>query len=371
MGKGLGTGYKNIAPMDSHIHSLSAKGQKTITWDFKSKKVKTVNVDFTNLKSIENAEKQKARLEKQGYIETITNPVGVDKYNLIYKKVEDTKVKTVPKDKLMVGHEYDGDVYLTREGKLLKYTGNSKEDFNNPEKWESLNAKGGKLRLVKSHCPKCGKSHGKHIVPDVWCEGCTINAKGNNTPSAYGHELGHIEVSRVLKKLGLRAKGKKKKQDFQEWDLNSHLDEAEGSLYAKSDISSKLKHSKVPDRKFDKVQLSKGMKVEMEHTTSKKVAKAITKAHLLENKNYYKKYDGRKNTKEHLMNAKVTNVDHAQSVLMHLYENAPTQSETRSVKYVADYFGLPNKETKSYLDGSKKLSPKMAKSILMMHRGEN
>jgi len=29
LGKGLGTGYKNIAPMDAHIHSLSAKGQKT------------------------------------------------------------------------------------------------------------------------------------------------------------------------------------------------------------------------------------------------------------------------------------------------------------------------------------------------------
>jgi len=26
LGKGLGTGYKNLAPMDSHIHSLSAKG---------------------------------------------------------------------------------------------------------------------------------------------------------------------------------------------------------------------------------------------------------------------------------------------------------------------------------------------------------
>jgi len=29
LGKGLGMGYKNIAPLDSHIHSLSAKGQKT------------------------------------------------------------------------------------------------------------------------------------------------------------------------------------------------------------------------------------------------------------------------------------------------------------------------------------------------------
>jgi len=29
LGKGLGTGYKNLAPMDSHIHSLSAKGVST------------------------------------------------------------------------------------------------------------------------------------------------------------------------------------------------------------------------------------------------------------------------------------------------------------------------------------------------------
>jgi len=30
LGKGLGTGYKNLAPMDSHIHSLSAKGVKSL-----------------------------------------------------------------------------------------------------------------------------------------------------------------------------------------------------------------------------------------------------------------------------------------------------------------------------------------------------
>jgi hypothetical protein len=33
LGKGLGSGYKNIAPMDSHIHSLSAKGYKMYRWD--------------------------------------------------------------------------------------------------------------------------------------------------------------------------------------------------------------------------------------------------------------------------------------------------------------------------------------------------
>jgi len=41
MGKGLGMGYKNIAPMDSHIHSLSAKGfsLNNMIYDDKGKNV--------------------------------------------------------------------------------------------------------------------------------------------------------------------------------------------------------------------------------------------------------------------------------------------------------------------------------------------
>jgi len=31
LGRGLGTGYYNLAPMDSYVHSLSAKGMKTIS----------------------------------------------------------------------------------------------------------------------------------------------------------------------------------------------------------------------------------------------------------------------------------------------------------------------------------------------------
>ena len=30
LGKGLGVGYKNLIPLDSHIHSLSAKGIKEV-----------------------------------------------------------------------------------------------------------------------------------------------------------------------------------------------------------------------------------------------------------------------------------------------------------------------------------------------------
>ena len=36
LGRGLGTGYKNLAPMDSHIHSLSAKGIKTLVKNYQN-----------------------------------------------------------------------------------------------------------------------------------------------------------------------------------------------------------------------------------------------------------------------------------------------------------------------------------------------
>ena len=39
-GKGLGMGYKNLMPMDSHIHSLSAKGIKSQREKFRKDWVK-------------------------------------------------------------------------------------------------------------------------------------------------------------------------------------------------------------------------------------------------------------------------------------------------------------------------------------------
>ncbi len=44
----------------------------------------------------------------------------------------------------------------------------------------------------------------------------------------------------------------------------------------------------LPDSAFNRRQLEKGIKVEMEHTTSKKVAKAIAKDHLFESPDYYR-----------------------------------------------------------------------------------
>jgi len=46
LGKGLGTGYKNLAPMDSHIHSLSAKGVKSQALMMTKKAYADINMDF-------------------------------------------------------------------------------------------------------------------------------------------------------------------------------------------------------------------------------------------------------------------------------------------------------------------------------------
>lgn len=45
----------------------------------------------------------------------------------------------------------------------------------------------------------------------------------------------------------------------------------------------------VPDSAFDKSDLEKGIKVEMEHTNDRTIAKEIAKDHLLEDPKYYDK----------------------------------------------------------------------------------
>ena len=46
-----------------------------------------------------------------------------------------------------------------------------------------------------------------------------------------------------------------------------------------------------PESSFDKDELSKGVKVELEHTNSKDLAKEIAKDHLTEDPKYYSKLE--------------------------------------------------------------------------------
>ena len=50
------------------------------------------------------------------------------------------------------------------------------------------------------------------------------------------------------------------------------------------------KSSGMPDSFFNKKELRLGIKVELEHTRSRRLAKEIAKDHLVENSQYYSKY---------------------------------------------------------------------------------
>ena len=62
----------------------------------------------------------------------------------------------------------------------------------------------------------------------------------------------------------------------------------------------KLKSSNIPDQEFNKKSLNKGMAVEKEHSDNPYIQKSIAKAHLKENKDYYKNTNG---GKEYLMSS--------------------------------------------------------------------
>ena len=70
LGKGLGKGYYNIVPMDSHIHSLSAKGVKTKI--LQSLKLKKTSLKATGFEPIEVIKKG----NKRGEIYIDENPTS-------------------------------------------------------------------------------------------------------------------------------------------------------------------------------------------------------------------------------------------------------------------------------------------------------
>jgi hypothetical protein len=81
LGKGLGSGYRNLPSTFSHdrrTHSLSAKGIKSPQ--------RIINVNFSNLSSIKKSEKIKQLLENQGFNLIKTRQTGFDKFQDVYQK---------------------------------------------------------------------------------------------------------------------------------------------------------------------------------------------------------------------------------------------------------------------------------------------
>ena len=129
LGIGMGMGYKNLMPMDSHIHSLSAKGQKTI-----------------QLRRVPYGKKSTPKKDRE-YQNTMFrhSPVGSIKEWKDYAKKSGFKKLDVL--------DFDENFEVTVKAK-------------------------GELKKVQSYCYKCGKKMGKHISRNVICESCSLDAKG-------------------------------------------------------------------------------------------------------------------------------------------------------------------------------------------------
>lgn len=68
---------------------------------------------------------------------------------------------------------------------------------------------------------------------------------------------------------------------------NMEPDDLEEQIYKLLTDLINLKGSNIPDNKFNNNQLKMGIEVEKEHTDNPIIAKAISKAHLIEIKDYY------------------------------------------------------------------------------------
>lgn len=142
LGKGLGTGYKNLIPIDAHIHSLSAKGILThLPLRLKASDVPTLakqlavkeGKDWSQLKSHEHfdyftkAEKQlsaKKKLDlKIPTVQILTAKQFDDKFKDDYEEWEQgyATTKIMPDGTTKVYVRDDGNSDYTREGKLLMH----------------------------------------------------------------------------------------------------------------------------------------------------------------------------------------------------------------------------------------------------------
>jgi len=114
LGKGLGTGYFNLVPMDSHIHSLSAKGVKS---KIPTQIVSGKNYDFGMIPTP----------KKKGFIKEIAKKVvdGV-------KWAEKWEKEHLPKQKAWVKKEFEKgkDLYERGADKVKDYFEQKKEDMD-------------------------------------------------------------------------------------------------------------------------------------------------------------------------------------------------------------------------------------------------
>jgi len=176
LGKGLGMGYKNIAPMDSHIHSLSAKGVKSRLYAQKTLDGGEISDEMLGFINRQNdLRKTETRPDK----EYLSVKETGDK---ITEELEDLKLPDVSSIVRDDFNSTSGDIFIYVKGEEFGFYYALGED---PHKFNMGNITR-KTRTVLNKWKKEGKiSNYKMYVPE----------KKYDSDSGYnGYEDDHIEI---------------------------------------------------------------------------------------------------------------------------------------------------------------------------------
>jgi len=119
-------------------------------------------------------------------------------------------------------------------------------------------------------------------IPSKLCIGgiCEMNAKPELGETMMGRLAMRMAARNMIDNVTLGKHGKsnrEKKTSIQD----------SSNMYEQAKEQNRQRVEDYPDTHFDKDELEKGIKREMEHTNDPNVAKKIAKEHLLEYTNYY------------------------------------------------------------------------------------
>jgi hypothetical protein len=337
MGFGTGKGYKNIAGSDPRIHSQSAKGYK---------QPQHINIISPNALPI-------YKIGGQFYF----RDARLGEYRNIADPSDRKRIDDVPNSKLQNPTKNDSEFLFGKEWETINYTNkfdnyNSEGDFIINESGEAhhiIHAKNSAEALEK-YKEKYGVT--SKIINIKKDDRLTLNDIRylNFRNSGYSHEEAQAKLlveemsdpdkdqlkdihspkidldelkwreqkdrlnADVIKGLSSWVQDYKKAREFGNIKLAKQIRDNIVKILKENGINEPYNHEiwgedpqkdqlkgglgdNKPDSAFDKKELAKGIKVEMEHTTNPKIAKEVAKDHLTEfkGKPYYKELDKMEN----------------------------------------------------------------------------
>jgi len=148
LGKGMGKGYYNIVPMDSHIHSLSAKGVKTRLCACKNKKLNAKGKNVCNRCKNMLGKKYFKTFYGEKYCERCRQK---EMEEMLKAKGLDPKITNkeyINKVKQIQNYKFVKDVRTNKSYPRIKY-GDEEDGWDTPK-----------------YCPDCGVAKGMYHHPN-------------------------------------------------------------------------------------------------------------------------------------------------------------------------------------------------------------